>query len=878
MSENPVAEPTAGGLPPAEALHRRIFEHAPEALFVFDDQHRFTDANPAACALAGRPREEIIGATITQHLRHPDCVDAAESDARWQQFMHDGYRVSEGLVARPDGTERHIEIHARANILPGLHLCVAHDITARKFAEEGVRCAEQFYRTLIETANTGYAILDAAGGLLDANAEYIRLPGRAPSAALRGRPPREWTVPEDRGRLAAGLDACWQHGSVRDLEVDFVDPAGRRLPVEINASVLGEGDERHVLSLCRDITGRLQTQQELHAARSELETLVHNRTAELDAATAQLRFRARQQESVAELGRRALAGVSIEEVMDQAVRTVAAVLELEYCAVLEHAAPDSEALVLRAMVGWSALGIGEVVATTDPAFATGYALQAHAPVHFEDIDKETRFRPHPGMHEAGIVSGVSVGIRDEHALFGLLAARGKQRRRFTADDTHFMQSVANVLAAAIERRRAEETVRQAQHGAVQANNAKIDFLSRMSHELRTPLNAILGFSQLLEIERLNEGQRESVEQITRAGRHLLELVNEVLDISRIDSGNISLVPEPLSAHDLWSEAVDLIRPLADARSITITIEPGNDGIGHYVLADHQRLRQVLLNLLSNAVKYNRPTGGVTLRAGVAPDARHVRLSVADTGGGIAPEHLPLLFTPFERLGAENTEVEGSGIGLALSKRLVEAQGGELGVESAVGTGSTFWVDLPMAVAPLHDISAPSYFDELIHAQLFEDGEDAVPAAPAAPQPPALIPLPTSAMPPATIQTRQLVVLHIEDNEPNQRLIEMLLSQRPALRLLTASRGGEGLELAQKHHPDLILLDVHLPDTSGENVLHDLRADEGTRDVPVVIVSADAASIKHHQLHAIGANSYLLKPFNVAQFLKILDEYLLKSAA
>ena len=851
---------------------RAVIAHALDAIFVVDADGRLADVNPAACELVGSTPAELLGAPVERYFEPVPIPGLPNSPGGgWSHYLADGFHTVECFVHCADGSRRYADVRSRANFLPGLHLCVARDSTEHKLAVEAIQQADQLCRSLIENTGTGYVIADATGGVIDANAEYVRLTGHASLDDLRGRHPREWTAASDRGRLAAGFDACWQRGSVRCLEVDFVDATGTRVPVEINASLLGEGDDARMVSLCRDITGRLQTQQELHAAREELENVVRNRTAELDAATAQLRSRARQQESVAELGRHALAGASIEEVMNEAVHTVTAVLELEYCAILEHADPESDALVLRATVGWSAHQLGEVVATTDPAFATGYALHVRGPVVFADLDVETRFQPTPGMREGGVVSGLSVSISNEHGQFGLLAARCKQRRHFTADDTHFLQSMANVLATAIERRRAEEIVRQAQFAAVQANNAKIDFLSRMSHELRTPLNAILGFSQLLEIERLNDGQRESVEQITRAGRHLLELVNEVLDISRIDSGNIALVPEPLSAHELWSEAADLIRPLASAREITIVSETVADGGDHYVLADRQRVRQVLLNLLSNAVKYNSPAGTVTLRAGIAPDARRVRLTVTDTGVGITAESLPLLFTPFERLGAENTDVEGSGMGLALSKRLVEAQGGEMGVESIAGAGSTFWIDLPVAAAPLGDNAAPSILDELIQSQLFDDGAEEPPRLLTPLDLPTLAPLPAPA-------PRQRVVLHIEDNEPNQRLIEMLLSQRPELRLLTASRGGEGLELAQKYHPDLILLDVHLPDTSGENVLHDLRADAGTRDVPVVIVSADAASIRHTQLHSIGANNYLLKPFNVKQFLKILDEYVLSDAA
>lgn len=852
---------------------RAVIEHALDAIFVVDADGRLADVNPAACELVGAAQRVLLGAPVERYFEPipiPGLPDS--SGGGWGRYFSDGFHTVECLVHCADGSRRYADVRARANFLPGLHLCVARDSTEHKLAVEAIQQADQLCSSLIENTGTGYVIVDPHGGVVDANAEYVRLSGHACLDDIRGRHPREWTAAGDCGRLAAGFDACWQRGSLRNLEVDFANDEGLRVPVEINASILGEGDDARMVSLCRDITGRLQTQQELHAARVALENVVQNRTAELDAATGQLRSRARQQESVAELGRHALAGALIEDVMDETVHTVASVLELEYCAILEQADPERDDLILRATVGWPAEALGQVVATTDPAFAAGYALQAGAPVAFEDIDTETRFQSLPAMREAGVVSGLSVSIGNEYGQFGLLAARCKRRRLFTADDAHFLQSMANVLATAIERRRAEETVRRVQLGAVQANNAKIDFLSRMSHELRTPLNAILGFSQLLEIERLNDGQRESVEQITRAGRHLLELVNEVLDISRIDSGNIALVPEPLSVDELWSEAVDLIRPLADAREIRIFREPAvSDDSSQHVLADRQRLRQVLLNLLSNAVKYNSPAGTVTLRSGIAPDARHVRMSVTDTGVGIAAEYLPRLFTPFERLGAENTDVEGSGMGLALSKRLVEVQGGKMGVESAADAGSTFWIDLPIAAAPLYD-GTPSILEELIHAQLFEDEKDrSVASAPT----PRSTPDPALYSPPTL---RQRVVLHIEDNEPNQRLIEMLLSQRPALRLLTASRGGEGLELAQKYHPDLILLDVHLPDTSGENVLHDLRADAGTRDVPVVIVSADAASIRHSQLHANGANSYLLKPFNVTQFLKILDEYVMQSAA
>ena len=846
-----------------EGRFRAVFEHAPAPIFLLGDARRLMEVNPAACALLGAPREAIVGQRLDRFLKITPVAGLPDRDERWAHFLRDGRQEGECTVLARDGRRHQVAFHARANFLPGLHLCVTQDIARKQLAEAAVRHAAHFYQTLVETTHTGYLVADADGTVLDANAEYIHLSGHERLDDLLGRAQHEWVAPEDRESFAVAMAICREAGYVRNLEVDFVDRSGQRTPVEINATLLHVGESVQLLALCRDVTGRLRTQQELQATRRELESRVERRTAELARANEQIRSRARQQESVAELGRQALAGEDIDTLLQEATETVAAILGVEYGAVLEHADPESDQLLLRASVGEWSCAPGTAVASTDPQTVSGYALQAEIPVAFEEIARETRFRLSPAMVEAGVVSGLTVTIRDETSVYGLLCARCKQRRTFTPDDVHFMEAIANVLAAAIERKRAEQTVRLAQMGAVQANNAKIDFLSRMSHELRTPLNAILGFSQLLEIERLSTGQRESVEQITRAGRHLLELVNEVLDISRIDSGNMTLVPEPLAVEELLREAVDLIRPLADMRRIEIQTDLAVLEGGHHVLADRQRLRQVLLNLLSNAVKYNREAGRVTLRGGPSPSGKHLRLSVTDTGLGIAPENLPRLFTPFERLGAENTNIEGSGMGLALSKKLVETQSGALGVDSTVGVGSTFWLDLPVAAAPTGE--TPLFFEELLDSPFFGAGEGEAASAgfatPAAPKPPA---------PPRT-------VLHIEDNEGNQRLVEMLLTKRPTLKLLTASRGEKGLALAREFHPDLILLDIHLPDTSGVNVLHTLRSDEGTRDTPIVVVSADAAAVRQHQLDDIGANNYLLKPFNVKQFLKILDEYLQRDA-
>ncbi len=380
--------------------------------------------------------------------------------------------------------------------------------------------------------------------------------------------------------------------------------------------------------------------------------------------------------------------------------------------------------------------------------------------------------------------------------------------------------------------------------AENANRSKSEFLSRMSHELRTPLNAVLGFAQLLELDELTDRQEASVAQIAKGGRHLLDLINEVLDVSRIETGNLGLSCEPVLPSEVVSDVLDLVRPLALDRSITLTTNLRH--ADEHVLADRQRLRQVLLNLLSNAVKYNRVGGSVSVGSADAPDAGKLRITVTDTGPGIAAEQRALLFEPFERLGAEHTNVEGTGVGLALSRCLAEAMGGSLDVESTPGQGSRFWIELPRVESPLQQ-----------HRRL---NPEPVPARV------------THADP------VRRTVLYIEDNLANVRLIEQVLGTRSDLTLVTAMQGRLGLELARGEHPALVLLDLHLPDTDGAQVLAALRSDPATAAVPVVILSADATENQIERLLAQGAHAYLTKPIDVRQLLGLVDELVAKPAA
>jgi signal transduction histidine kinase/CheY-like chemotaxis protein len=368
-----------------------------------------------------------------------------------------------------------------------------------------------------------------------------------------------------------------------------------------------------------------------------------------------------------------------------------------------------------------------------------------------------------------------------------------------------------------------------------ANAAKSEFLSRMSHELRTPLNAILGFAQLLELDELTDEQRDSLDHIMSGARHLLGLINEVLDIAAIEAGGLSVSLEPVAVAEVVAEAVGLIRPLADQRGILLAgpAQPCADR----VLGDRQRLKQILLNLLSNAVKYNRVGGSVELACERVAAGR-LRITVVDTGPGIPPAALDRLFVPFERLASDQGAVEGTGLGLALSQRLAGAMGGTLEVTTTINQGSSFWVELPLTEPLAQGVQAHEGRAALAQAQ-------ADPAWPA------------------------LTVLYIEDNTSNLELVAQLLSRLPDITLIPAMRPQLGLELASEHHPDLVLLDLHLPDMPGQEVLRRLRANPTTADVPVVILSADARPTQIEQLLDQGARAVLTKPLDVKGLLGLL---------
>jgi PAS domain S-box-containing protein len=417
-----------------------------------------------------------------------------------------------------------------------------------------------------------------------------------------------------------------------------------------------------------------------------------------------------------------------------------------------------------------------------------------------------------------------------------------ETQKFTISRNEREPLLGGIALDITERKQAEQKIIQAKDDAEKANMAKSEFLSRMSHELRTPMNSILGFAQLLEMGELNVSQKRGVNHILQSGKHLLDLINEVLDISRIEAGRLKISIEPVQLKGVFDEMMDIINPLAIKKLIEIKLIYSNRN-QLYVSADRQSLKQVLLNLLNNAIKYNNEGGSVEIKTELITnkkDTAFVRVSITDTGVGIKQEDISKLFIPFERIGAYNTQIEGTGLGLSVVKKLVEVMNGSCGVDSTIGQGSTFWFELPQTNNP---------------KALFEDSD-------------------TTKEMKNEMNEKRGTVLYIEDNLSNIELVEQILAtKRPYLNLITNMSGMETVNLAIKHKPDLILLDLNLPDIDGSEVLTLILGNDKTKNIPVVILSADGMQHQVNKLIKLGAKKYLTKPFNISDLLYLIDKYI-----
>lgn len=669
-------------------------------------------------------------------------------------------------------------------VLVGGLILLTISLQDRKRAEEALRASEERVRSIIETGSDALIGMDAEGLITDWSPQAEATFGWSREETI-GRAVAHTVVPERfRDAHTEGLRRFLATGEGpmlgRRIELVALHRDGHEFPVElsVNAVRLGEAPGFH--AFVHDITERKRTDQALQESEEKLRAVL-------------------------------------------------------------AASPDI----------FTTIGPGGDLGPPSPAV---YRILGYTPEEYTRIDRFGIIHPDDSERTQQALQSLLQGnalearfrVRHADGHWVMLEARGQAMTGEDGDLRGVVMVSRDVtenvaLEDALRRSKeeaehAKEQAEQAREDAERANRAKSEFLSRMSHELRTPLNAVLGFGQLLEMDGLGPEQLESVHQILKGGRHLLDLINEVLDIARIETGRIALSPEPVQVNEALVGAVELVRPLAHERGIQI--ETDELKADQYVIADRQRLRQVLLNLLSNAVKYNREKGRVIVRTEDA-GGDGLRISVTDEGAGIPFEKMERLFIPFDRLDAEATGVEGTGLGLALSKRLVEAMGGTMAVKSVVGEGSTFSVEFPLAESP----------EARFERTRLEGG--------------ALPPIPDGSY----------TILQIEDNPANLKLVERVLAGFAEVNVISAPQGRLGFDLARQHNPDVILLDLNLPDLSGFEVLRILHADPATRDIPVIVVSADATKAQVRRLLDAGARGYVTKPLDVEQFVKIVGDTL-----
>ncbi|MBA2245178.1 MAG: PAS domain S-box protein, partial [Gemmatimonadetes bacterium] len=759
-----------------EEHFRRLIENAYDMVLVMDAAGTITYASPSAQRVLGSAPEELTGRSGFS-LVHPDDVDTALARTT-ETVATPGAVVSAELRLRHrDGSYRILETFCRtvADDSAASGIVVnARDATERKHSEEQLRLQKTLLEAQGEASIDGILVVSPEGKMLSYNRRFVEM----------------WGIPEEV------VESRSDEAAVQAV-LDQLDD-----PQEFIARIAYLYEHRDE-----------QSREEIHLRDGRI----------FDRYSAPVKSREGDYYGRIWFFR----DITERKHAEQALRES----EQRFRAVVENASDLVTLMDGTGVVRYQSPAIERTYGYTQEELIGRNCFELVHPDDTPEVaPKLAELATHPGETR-------SAGFRFRHKDGRWIHVEAVGA---TLSPTDPSEGVVVNTRDITERKETMEALERAKQEAEEANRAKSEFLSRMSHELRTPMNSILGFAQLLQRKPLPADEHRRVEHILKAGRHLLNLINEVLDIARIEAGRQNFSLEPVQVTTTVQEALGLIRPLAAEWGVRIDECCPFPEL--YVRADRQRLTQVLLNLLSNAIKYNHRGGRVCVRWEMkearAGEGARLRLGVQDTGPGIAPEKQEQLFVPFERLGAEQSGIEGTGLGLALSKRLVEAMGGSLTVESTVGEGSTFWVEFAHEPSPLERLAASG--------GVRPDAPEAVTGAPAA------------------------TVLYVEDNLANLALIESILESRPEITLVTALQGQMGLELAAQHHPDLILLDLHLPDLRGDEVFKRLQSDPRTRGIPVVVITADAMPGRIKQLMQEGVRAYLTKPLDVDEFLDTVD--------
>lgn len=773
---------------------------------VFDHDHRSgaLHVSPQVHALCGTDPDMAPAFDRFLAAVHPqDREVVVRAIANAHRPQGDGVLDIEHRVVHPNGELHWIGLRSRttfegegAQRKAVRTLGAMIDASEGKQREEALHRRDRRLREAVRAAGIGIFDHDHRTGRIYWSAEQRANFGWEANVEVTLERMLAQVHPDDRAKVRSAVERSHDPSGDGLFDVDHrvVRPDGTVRWLRSRARTMFDGPpgarrRAHTIGVVLDITDQVAAAEAIRRVASELEQRVDERTAEL-------RAQGRRHDAILET---AIDGFFAADADGRIVETNPA-----YCRLLGY----SRAELLQ-------MTVDQIDARDGAA-----GMRVHlARVIREGHDRfEARRRRKDGAVIEVEVSANTVDLGGQRLVFA------------------FVRDISG-------RKAAEQALRAAKEEAERANRAKSEFLSRMSHELRTPLNAVLGFGQLLELDG-GAKERTYSREIVRAGRHLLALIDDMLDLARIEAGRLALSLEPVAVEPLLSECLALVRAQAQARRIRLPDVP--DSCAVVVLADRTRLKQIVLNLLSNAIKFNPEQGEVVIACERDAEAPRpwVRISVTDRGPGLTAEEQQRIFVAFERLGADRRGIEGTGIGLALSRRLAETMNATMGVDSVPGAGSTFWLTLPLAAAT-------------------GDGADAAARSDAASNPPGV----------RAAAGDPVDVLCIEDNPASLRLLEHVLAGRGGVRLLSAVAPGPGLELARARRPALILLDIHLPDLDGYAVMKCLREDEATRHIPVVALSANAMPGDIERGKVAGFVDYLTKPLSVARLMEVIDRIL-----
>ena len=793
-----------GELELSRNTYSELYDFAPVGYFTFDAEGVIRKANLTGALLLGIERAELVN--------RPFSAFIADADERAVFSAHltiaaerEGIQKCDVRLTGKDGTiicgQLQSVAAGAAGNEGGRILSSLSDVTEARQLGLEIQDAREYAENIVETVHKPLVVLDVDLKIVTANNSFYETFRVAPEETIGNYIYEigngQWDIPKLRVLFE---DILPNDTVLNGYEVDHYFPSIGRKIILLNArQIFRKKIGSHIILLAmEDITDRKKAEEEILKAGA-LQRAIFN-----SANFSSIATDAKGVIQIFNVGAERMLGYTAAEVMNT---------------ITPADISDPQEVIVRA----KELSI-ELETPITPGFD---ALVFKARRGIEDIYELTYIRK-DGSRFPAVVS-VTALRDDQNSIIGYLLIGTDNTARKLAD---------------LERARLDQVLQdknleleRATLVAEKANRAKSDFLSSMSHELRTPLGAILGFAQLLEsgVPQPTPTQMRSIDQILKGGWYLLELINEILDLALIESGKLSLSLEPVSLAEVMRECEVMIEPQAQKRGISVTFT--HQETPHYVKADRTRAKQILINLLSNATKYNTAGGKVDVTC--APgSADSVRISVRDTGAGLNPEQLAQLFEPFNRLGQEVDTEQGTGIGLVVSKRLVELMGGTIGVESTVGEGSVFWFELEQTVAPITSV---------------QKTDDAA-----------------ANQTPAQGSAYSYTLLYVEDNPANMMLVEDLIARRPDIRFLGARDAVRGIEMARASLPDLILMDINLPGISGIDALKILADDKSTAHIPVIALSANAIPRDIDIGLEAGFFRYLTKPIKVKEFMDTVD--------